>query len=462
RTLLILYAIITRAVVFLLQLVFSSFDFSTDAFKGPQEREGWVGRMFRGFSRWDSLQFLHIAKYGYTYEHSLAFFPFFPTVIRTGSSLLSTVSTGVIVSPDSIVIAAVLLNFVTFIISSILIYDISFTITSSVKISLISFFLFSINPASIFFSSIYTESVYCCLTLLGIRLLLSSRSSVLTLPLTTLLFSCSLLTRSNGLLNIGYIVFYDGLRLFGPRRDRLWDRNIGVQMFKIGAYLIRIGTAIVIIVLTLRVHSIRQRIRFCSETPKYLPQSIVEFGQEQNLKIVGTHVPWCSETSLVYPSFYSSIQDRFWDVSCFGYWKIQKIPCFLLAIPSLFFTFYCASRVINRLMHNGLEWLMNSHGDSLPFAIHSITLAIPALLIYNVEVFTRIVFSSSPFLYIELARIIHERTPNVASEDLGKPRMFPFLPYLLYRRDICCLISTYFFLYYSLGTAMHSSFLPFT
>lgn len=127
-----------------------------------------------------------------------------------------------------------------------------------------------------------------------------------------------------------------------------------------------------------------------------------------------------------------------------------------------------------------MEWVIDSHGDCLPFALHSIVLAVPALLIYNVEVclsstiftifiiynfpqvFTRIVFSSSPFLYIEMARLIHERTPKVTSDNLTKLNIYSFLQYLLYRRDICCLISVYFFIYFLAGTAMHSSFLPFT
>uniref|UniRef100_T1JUZ3 GPI mannosyltransferase 2 n=1 Tax=Tetranychus urticae TaxID=32264 RepID=T1JUZ3_TETUR len=35
-----------------------------------------------GFSRWDSLHFLHIAKRGYSHESQIAFFPFYPGVVR--------------------------------------------------------------------------------------------------------------------------------------------------------------------------------------------------------------------------------------------------------------------------------------------------------------------------------------------------------------------------------------------
>ncbi|GMR53540.1 hypothetical protein PMAYCL1PPCAC_23735, partial [Pristionchus mayeri] len=462
RKRLILYATFSRIAVFALQLIFSSFDFSTDAFKGVQETETWIGRLFRGFVRWDALQFVHVAEYGYVFEHSLAFFPCFPTVIHAISNLINGLSMGLICTHSSLLITALLINFVAFLFSTLLVYKISLILTSSTKISLISALLFSINPASIFFSSIYTESLYCTLSLLGIYILLSSRSSNSALLFAALIFAGSFLTRSNGILNIGYILFYGLLHLLGPRGNRIWDRSIFVQLREIGYRILAIGSAIIFIVFALRIHSIRQTDRFCSESLHNLSQSILDLGRRANLSILGTPVPWCSQSSLIYPPFYTSIQRRYWDVNLFGYWTMHKMPCFLLAAPALFFTFYSTIRVLNRLRINGMEWGLDSHGDSLPFALHSVALALPALLVYNVEVFTRIVFSSSPFLYIELARVIHERTRQVQIEHLIEPRLFPFLPFLLYRRDICCAISAYFFLYFSLGTAMHASFLPFT
>uniref|UniRef100_A0A2A6CCM6 GPI mannosyltransferase 2 n=1 Tax=Pristionchus pacificus TaxID=54126 RepID=A0A2A6CCM6_PRIPA len=315
---LIIDTVITRVTVFLLQFIFSSFDFSTDAFKGLKESETWIDWTFRGFMRWDSIQFLHVAEHGYVYEHSLAFFPLFPTVLRYVASILETVSTGVLYSPSTFVLAAVILNSVTFFVSSLLIFDICFILTSSHKISQISTLLFSINPASIFFSSIYTESLYCCLSLLGIRLLISSKSSLF---FTTLILSLAFLTRSNGLLNIGYLLFYEGLRLVGPRTDRLWNRNVRVQFLKIGIYLIRIGMAIACILFALQIHSNRQMKRFCSEPFPDIAQSLIELGQRENLSMIGTPVAWCTELSLIYPPFYSSIQGQYWDVNLFGYWK---------------------------------------------------------------------------------------------------------------------------------------------
>ncbi|GMT28453.1 hypothetical protein PFISCL1PPCAC_19750 [Pristionchus fissidentatus] len=455
---LVLHVISSRFVLFLVQLIFNSFDFSTDAFKGIEEPDDSVFRLLRGFVRWDSIQFLHIARHGYVYEHSLAFFPLFPTLLRTGADVISIISSGVFSPSSNVILSGFFLNHVCFLISSLLIYSISSTITSSKKIASISVLLFSINPASIFFSSLYTESLYCCLTLLGIYVLISSSSFYIRLPLVTILFSAALLTRSNGLLNIGYVLFYEGLRsIRGQRNDRIVK-----QILNIGWYLARVSVVIIFVILSLRVHSVRQTNQYCTESKIALPESVAAFGIKENLTIIGTAVPWCSQFSIIYPPFFSSIQDRYWDVSLFGYWKIQKLPCFLMAAPVIIFTIYCTIRVLNRLLRNGVNWFIDSYGDSLPYALHSIALLIPALLIYNVEVYTRIIFSSSPFLYIELARILDENTPNIRVEHLAKPTIFPFVSYLLYRRDICCVISAYFFLFYFMGTVMHTSFLPFT
>uniref|UniRef100_A0A1I7XF83 GPI mannosyltransferase 2 n=1 Tax=Heterorhabditis bacteriophora TaxID=37862 RepID=A0A1I7XF83_HETBA len=75
--------------IFVLQVLFSGWDFSTDAFKGIPISDGELSyldliihRLFAGFKRWDAVHMIHIAQYGYVFENSLAFFPLFPMAIR--------------------------------------------------------------------------------------------------------------------------------------------------------------------------------------------------------------------------------------------------------------------------------------------------------------------------------------------------------------------------------------------
>lgn len=51
------------------------------------------------------------------------------------------------------------------------------------------------------------------------------------------------------------------------------------------------------------------------------------------------------------PSYYSNVQEKYWSVGLFGYWKLKKIPFFLIAAPTLGFVFYGAlSLLINFLI----------------------------------------------------------------------------------------------------------------
>ena len=64
------------------------------------------------------------------------------------------------------------------------------------------------SPASIFFSAIYTETIYSFLTFVALLLLYKSPNSAYHQLVAAVIFSLSYLTRSNGFLNLGYIAFH--------------------------------------------------------------------------------------------------------------------------------------------------------------------------------------------------------------------------------------------------------------
>lgn len=49
------------------------------------------------------------------------------------------------------------------------------------------------------------------------------------------------------------------------------------------------------------------------------------------------------------PSFYAAVQQKYWNVKSFGYWKLKKIPCFLMALPAVLIVFYGCYRELRRL-----------------------------------------------------------------------------------------------------------------
>ncbi|KAJ8953198.1 hypothetical protein NQ318_003237 [Aromia moschata] len=63
-------------------------DHDADAFLYPKDNSGntifdkCIDHLFGGLVRWDAQYFMHVARYGYTYEKTLAFFPLYPLCVR--------------------------------------------------------------------------------------------------------------------------------------------------------------------------------------------------------------------------------------------------------------------------------------------------------------------------------------------------------------------------------------------
>ncbi|VDK29064.1 unnamed protein product [Anisakis simplex] len=98
----------------------------------------------------------------------------------------------------------------------------------------------------------------------------------------------------------------------------------------------------------------------------------------------------------------------------------------------------------------------------VPFMLHALFLSISALLLYNVEVSTRILFSSSPFMYLVLAKYMDHRTPMVTLDDLQYPPLLPFFTNFSRTHFIHSLLLTYLLGYFFIGTVLHVNWLPFT
>lgn len=174
-------------------------DHEADAFKPPgldANRSRIESTLFSGLGNWDGQHFLNIAENGYIYEHSVAFFPLYPAIVR----LLHAIA----LSSISYILCGVLLNFFLFNIATIYLYKLSMIVFAGHKqLALLTCLFYSINPASVFFSAVYTESIYAALTLASLFYLLSGR-----LILATLLLYLTSLTRSNGVLNCAYFVYF--------------------------------------------------------------------------------------------------------------------------------------------------------------------------------------------------------------------------------------------------------------
>jgi phosphatidylinositol glycan class V len=117
-----------------------------------------------GFSNWDGQYFLHVAVHGYTEEKMLAFFPLFPKTVYYLSQIVN-IFVGSFIGFSSLVLAVGwILNTALFVNSANMLYDlVKITNKNLDPTPVILFFCF--NPASIFFSSFYSESLLIFLTL---------------------------------------------------------------------------------------------------------------------------------------------------------------------------------------------------------------------------------------------------------------------------------------------------------
>ncbi|GIY62474.1 GPI mannosyltransferase 2 [Caerostris extrusa] len=159
------FSLFVRFFVIILQVIFNRCvpDHNADAFRLPYEKGVGVSNtivsyFLEGFSRWDAQYFLHISLYGYTHENTLAFFPFFPMLLRNSSKILSVIFPFSLSPLNCALLSGVLLNSILASLSTVALYKLTKRVFQSEIFALTSALLFCINPASIFFSALYSES----------------------------------------------------------------------------------------------------------------------------------------------------------------------------------------------------------------------------------------------------------------------------------------------------------------
>ncbi|CEF65971.1 GPI mannosyltransferase 2 [Strongyloides ratti] len=438
----------SRVVVFFLQLLSTLLlpEASTDAYKNDYNVDDnsllskIIFYLLRGYSRWDGQHFLNIAKNGYRWESTLAFQPLYPTIISFLSKLVPFLSEDI-----GILLSGVILSNICFVMTGILLhYIISHIFFINSYTRKIAIIIFAYNPSSIFFSSIYTESLYSFLTFLGIYYLYIEQQLYKSVIGTSIIFSLALLTRTNGILNIGYI----GYKLLS-----LWmSEKVTTRRFA-GLLIL----SFIILTLPLRIYEYMVQKNFCSQQPLNIIVSSTGGGKfiyPGDIK----NLSWCPMTgyyipSLFLPSFYSTIQKKYWDVGLFSYWQLKKIPNFILAGPTILYIFYASKFVIMKTMnikgHNTIVFPLRS---LLPFSLHSSFLALTAIFIYNVEVSIRILFSSNPFIPMSLALLF-------STAYKQRWNNFPFD--LVWNENLISLYFCYNLFLFAIGTIGHCIWLPY-
>ena len=327
-----------------------------DVFKPPNvHRVGrldwWMQILFDGFKRWDSLYFLHIAEYGYTYENTLAFCPFFPMMVRLVANTLFLPLHYILNYSTILLITSVFLNIYFFVKSAKALYLLSEKVLGDETLALKTAQLYCINPASIFFSAAYSEASFAFLTFSG---LLEYEKGNLTKA--SFFFGLTGLARSNGIVNAGFILyrkFMDFIRqLTRPDWKELVDMKTTLVAIS-STCVITIGPTLFYTILCLTPFAFYQAYAysiFCNRQASYrdLPNHILNYGNNQHYKMPhGGLSPWCHHTL---PLSYSYVQAKHWNNGFLQYYQVKQIPNFLLAAPMILLCltaigYYCKQNV---------------------------------------------------------------------------------------------------------------------
>ncbi|KAK7400727.1 hypothetical protein VNO78_12015 [Psophocarpus tetragonolobus] len=240
---------------------------------------------------WDSVYFLRIAQCGYEYEQTFAFLPLLPLSIYPFSD-----------HRPLLALSAYLVNNAAFVVAALYFYQLSLAVLKNPQTALRAAVLFCFNPASVFYSSIYSESLYALMCFGGMYYFVSGGNN-----LAVILFALSGCARSNGVLNAGYLCFQTMHRsyhaLFHKKRVTL-----ALQIVIVGA----LRTACIFAPFVAF-----QAYGYCNMCVGRSPDEIR---------------PWCKARI---PLLYNYIQSHYWGVGFLRYFQLKQLPNFLLASPIL-------------------------------------------------------------------------------------------------------------------------------
>eukprot|EP00898_Chlorokybus_atmophyticus_P007668 jgi/Chlat1/7902/Chrsp66S07323 len=239
--------------------------------------------------KWDGVHFARIARCGYEYEQMFAFFPLMPAV------MLLWPFRQVLSLHDRIVIAGLLLSNGAFIMAAVSLFRLGVELLKDVRVAQKAAVLYSFNPASVFHSTLYSESVYAACAFLGLLCLAKRRRW----PAAGF-FALTSATRSNGVLHCGYFLF-DFLQ------------------------------ALQVVTLPQALRGAVHTLALCSLTaaPVILFQY---FGSSAFCSSEGLQRPWCQQKL---PYIYGFVQKEYWNVGLFRYYEVKQVPNFVLALPIL-------------------------------------------------------------------------------------------------------------------------------
>lgn len=459
-------ACVSRLILFFIQIIGNHLlpDHKADAFLATRTpvNNSWCNKMidfgFTGFRHWDGEYFMHIAEHGYTYENVLAFYPIYPYIIRTTVDILVFIipTNFDCALPRLLLLIGALWNVVFFCAAAIVLYKLTIIIFGDRNKARLAVLLFCFNPASIFFSAIYTESLFALLTFTTIWFCVQEKFIYACLPL-----ALGMWCRANGLINYGFPLYY----IF----KRVYIQQNMLEFVKLSFKTLVITILIVCVCLAreFTIHKI-----FCMDNGIDFMQEIRQQAESENYILAGTHTlnkntsPWCDEP---FAFSYSYVQSKYWDVGFLRYYQWRQALNFILAFPILYvfisYSMKYGKRNFNVIFRLGFLRLKGFTEMALDarlyvFVAHGLFLTIFCILFVHIQVSTRLLCSASPLLYWIGAEYLTDCLRGRNGDNTKVRNM--------HLKDIFKLnlqnqwITQWFGAYYVIGTVCFANFYPWT
>lgn len=390
-------ALASRVMVLLLQWLANVMitDHRTQVFRTPYDKthkNTWldttINVLFGGLRHWDGEYFLHIAEFGYSYENTLAFYPLYPLMVGYSGRILHYLAKDCLTLRSCCLLMAVILNVIIFCKAASLMYQVTQRIFNDATKSWNATLLFCFNPASIFFTAAYSETLFALMTF---YVMLESVTELRFIRCSVPL-ALNFITRSNGLINVGFPLY------FLIRRSVLRAN----QSFFCAIKLICI---LLLSLIPATIFNFYQFQQFCN-SHKSIKHSVQveDYAREKNYILAGQSLfkqsPWC-EATLPFP--YSYVQSHYWDVGFLKYYQLKQFPNFLIALPVLgfliwHFLLYLKHFACNLLPRYPLQQLLKEY-KTLPFILHALILCLICVAFVHIQIATRLLCSASPCLY---------------------------------------------------------------
>lgn len=437
------FALLTRICIILLQFVSNIVipDLETDAFITPAINisksifDDYVFWIFGGFLRWDAHHFMNVAVYGYVFEHTLAFFPGHPFCIRAVGTILQFFCGEYLNIISIYLISSLFLNVILFILATRSLFYLTYKTFNDKKLAFLAASLFTINPASIFFTAPYSEALFSYLTF---QVMLQNNVWI-----SSIYVFFSALVRSNGVINLGFPI-YRILKQFV-------SHSISCRSFFI--FILKLLFICLISLSSFAWYQFYGHSSFCALYNYNFDQQFVELAEKESYILRGQNITNMCETRL--PYFY--IQNRYWNVGFLNYFKFKKLHNFAFAFPILYFTITHGVKYFIQNAHLIPTLGMKSSPKDIvrvnffPYGVHLIVLIVTCLFFIHIEVSTRLLCSSTPTVYWFAALLLRAKKQTTRR----RINVFGFS----FNVDFVLL---YFLSYSVIGTILFSNFFPWT